>query len=211
MQRTRAISLCLHGVPGTGKTSFAEHVAERLDKPLIYRRASDLQSKWLGDTEKKLRAMFDEAQSENAVLLLDEADSFLFDRTRAQHSWERSQVNELLQGMERFEGIFIAATNLIDVLDKAALRRFAYKLEFLWLTREQRHRMLRSLITENVDELILARLDRMDGLTAGDFAVIARQQRLSNDPIPAPKMIEQLEAELFLREPKRGRGMGFVA
>ena len=98
MQRSRAVSLCLHGVPGTGKTSFAEHIAERLDKPLIYRRASDLKNKWLGGTEKNLRVMFAEAQSENAVLLLDEADSFLFDRTRAEHSWERSQVNELLQG-----------------------------------------------------------------------------------------------------------------
>ncbi len=211
MQRNRAVSLCLYGVPGTGKTSFAEHIAERLDKPLIYRRASDLQSKWLGGTEKNLRAMFAEAQSENAVLLLDEADSFLFDRTRAEHSWERSQVNELLQGMERFEGIFIAATNLIDTLDKAALRRFAYKLEFLSLTREQRHRMLRSLISEDVDELALAKLDRMDGLTAGDFAVMARQQKLSNGPISTAKMIEQLEAELLLREPRRGRVIGFVA
>ena len=86
MRSNPAISLCLYGVPGTGKTSFAEHFTERLDKPLIYRRASDLQSKWLGETEKNLRAMFTEAQSENAVLLLDEADSFLFDRTRAEHS-----------------------------------------------------------------------------------------------------------------------------
>jgi len=209
-QRNPAISLCLYGVPGTGKTSFAEHIAGRLDKPLIYRRASDLQSKWLGGTEKNLRAMFAEAQSENAVLLLDEADSFLFDRTRAEHSWERSQVNELLQGMERFEGIFIAATNLIDTLDKAALRRFAYKLEFLPLTREQRHRMMRSLTSQNVDEFAMAKLDRMDGLTAGDFAVIARQQRLSNGPISTAKMLEQLEAELSLREPRRGRGIGFV-
>ena len=210
IQRNPAISLCLYGVPGTGKTSFAEHIAERLDKPLIYRRASDLQSKWLGETEKNLRAIFDEAQAENAALLLDEADSFLFDRTRAEHSWERSQVNELLQGMERFEGTFIAATNLIETLDKAALRRFAYKLEFLSLTREQRRRMMHSMISENVDEFVLARLDHMDGLTAGDFAVVARQQRLSNAAIPTANIVEQLEAELLLREPKRGRAIGFV-
>ena len=112
--------------------------------------------------------------------------------------------------MERFEGIFIAATNLIEVLDKAALRRFAYKLEFLSLTREQRQRMMQSLISDSVDEFALAKLDRMDGLTAGDFSVIARQQRLSNGPISTAKMIEKLEAELLLREPKRGRGIGFV-
>ena len=71
--------------------------------------------------------------------------------------------------------------------------------------------MMQSLISENVDEFVRVRLDRMDGLTAGDFAVIARQQRLSNDPIPAPKILEQLAAELLLREPKRGRAMGFAA
>ena len=86
---------------------------------------------------------------------------------------------------------------------------FAYKLEFLSLTREQRHRMMQSLISENVDEFVLARLDHMDGLTAGDFAVIARQQRLSNATILATKIAEQLEAELLLREPKRGRCIGF--
>ena len=70
--------------------------------------------------------------------------------------------------------------------------------------------MMQSLITENVDEFVRARLDRMDGLTAGDFAVIARQQRLSNAAIPTANIVEQLEAELLLREPRRGRGIGFV-
>ena len=70
--------------------------------------------------------------------------------------------------------------------------------------------MMRTLITENVDEFVLARLDRMDGLTAGDFAVIARQQHLSNATIPATNIVEQLEAELLLREPRRGRMIGFV-
>ena len=70
--------------------------------------------------------------------------------------------------------------------------------------------MMQSLSAENIDEFVRARLDRMDGLTAGDFAVIARQQRLSNATIPAVKIVEQLEAELLLREPRRGRMIGFV-
>ena len=70
--------------------------------------------------------------------------------------------------------------------------------------------MMHSMISENVDEFVLARLDHMDGLTAGDFAVVARQQRLSNAAIPTANIVEQLEAELLLREPRRGRAIGFV-
>jgi transitional endoplasmic reticulum ATPase len=71
------------------------------------------------------------------VLLLDEADSFLQDRTLAHCQWEVTEVNELLTQMEAFDGLFICATNLLDRLDPAALRRFGLKLEFLALRPEQ--------------------------------------------------------------------------
>jgi transitional endoplasmic reticulum ATPase len=80
--------------------------------------------------------MFDEARDEEAVLLLDEADSFLQDRTLAHRQWEVTEVNELLTQMEGFDGLFIC-TNLLDHLDPAALRRFGLKLEFLALRPEQ--------------------------------------------------------------------------
>ena len=215
LHRSRASNLCFYGAPGTGKTSFAEHIARELDRPLMIRRASDLQSKWLGETEKRIRESFAEAQSESAVLLLDEADSFLGDRSGAHHSWERSQVNELLQCMERFEGIFIAATNMIDTLDKAALRRFTYKIEFLSLNVEQRVAMLRQQLGDvQWPDIrwthIRAKLARLDGLTAGDFAVIARQAGMRLDAMTSDEMIAVLEAELQLHSPMRGRVMGFA-
>ena len=215
LHRARAANLCFYGVPGTGKTSFAEHIARELDRPLMIRRASDLQSMWLGETEKRMRESFAEAQSENAVLLLDEADSFLGDRTGAHHSWERSQVNELLQCMERFEGIFIAATNMIDTLDKAALRRFTYKIEFLPLNVEQRAAMFRQQLGDaQLPEIrwahLRSKLARLDGLTAGDFAVVARQADMRFDAMTPDEMIAVLEAELQLRSPMRGRAMGFA-
>jgi hypothetical protein len=211
----RASNLCFYGVPGTGKTSFAEHIARELDRPLMIRRASDLQSMWLGETEKRMRESFAEAQSENAVLLLDEADSFLGDRSGAHHSWERSQVNELLQCMERFEGIFIAATNMIDTLDKAALRRFTYKIEFLPLNLEQRVAMFRQQLGDvQLPEIrwahLRTKLARLDGLTAGDYAVIARQASMRTDAMMPDEMIAVLEAELQLRSPMRGRAIGFA-
>lgn len=215
LRHSRASNLCFFGVPGTGKTSFAEHVARELDRPLLIKRASDLQSMWLGETEKRIREAFEEAQGEGAILLLDEADSFLGDRNNANHSWERSQVNELLQCMERFEGIFIAATNMIETLDKAALRRFTYKIEFLPLNIAQRVAMFRQQTGSTNESTIPVadvrrRLEKMDGLTAGDFAVVARQAALRIDTMQCAEILEVLEAELRLREPTRGRALGFA-
>ena len=133
--------LCFHGAPGTGKTALAEHMAKQLERPLMIRRASDLVSKFVGETEQQMAAMFREAETEKAVLLLDEADSFLQDRRGAQRTYEVTEVNEMLQGMERFNGIFVCTTNLMDAIDQAALRRFTFKIRFKPLRSEQRERM----------------------------------------------------------------------
>jgi hypothetical protein len=127
--------LCFHGAPGTGKTALAEHIAKQLERPLMIRRASDLVSKFVGETEQQMAAMFREAEAEKAVLLLDEADSFLQDRRGAQRTYEVTEVNEMLQGMERFNGIFVCTTNLMDAIDQAALRRFTFKIRFKPLRR----------------------------------------------------------------------------
>ncbi len=171
---------------------------------------------WLGETEKRIREAFEEAHSDDAILLLDEADSFLGDRNNANHSWERSQVNELLQCMERFEGIFVAATNMIDTLDKAALRRFTYKIEFLPLNVAQRVAMFRRQIDKKHEPTVPVahdmqkRLEKMDGLTAGDYTVVARQAALRSDTMQSDEILELLEAELRLRVPTRGRTLGFA-
>jgi SpoVK/Ycf46/Vps4 family AAA+-type ATPase len=96
----------------------------------MIRQASDLASKFVGETEQNMARMFEEATTEQAVLLLDEADSFLRSRRRAERNYEVTEVNEMLQGMERFAGIFICTTNLFDDLDEAALRRFTFKIRF---------------------------------------------------------------------------------
>jgi AAA+ superfamily predicted ATPase len=208
-------SLCLHGASGTGKTSFAEHLARELGRPLHIRRASDLQDKYVGETEKHLREMFQQASEDGAVLLLDEADSFLFDRSTAQRSWERSQVNELLQCMERFDGFFIAATNLFGALDRAALRRFTFKLEFLAMTPEQRMQLVLREFGIALPTLERDRLERgareLTGLTPGDVAVVAHRERITAPLVTAKSdghaacKVDRLLA--LLRSELRARGM----
>ena len=208
-------TLCCYGAPGTGKTALAEHIARTLAKPLFVKQASDLMSKYVGDTEQNLAAMFAQAEAERAVLLLDEADSFLQDRRGAQRSYEVTEVNEMLQGMERFRGIFVCTTNLFDRIDQAALRRFTFKIRFKPLTGAQRERMfVTEALGNEVERLtteLRSRLARLDQLCPGDFAAVKRQIDILGEVFDADDFLTQLEAEHRIKpEVREARGMGFV-
>jgi SpoVK/Ycf46/Vps4 family AAA+-type ATPase len=208
-------TLCFYGAPGTGKTALGEHISRALGKPLIVKQASDLISKFVGETEQNMAAMFKEAEAEKAVLLLDEADSFLSDRRGAQRSYEVTEVNEMLQQMERYNGIFVCTTNLLDRIDQAALRRFTFKIKFKPLTKEQREKMF---ITEALagdatrfDDALRTRLAKLEQLAPGDFAAVKRQVDILATEFSADEFIEQLEAEHRIKpEVREARGMGFV-
>lgn len=208
-------TMCFYGLPGTGKTALAEHLAREIDRPLLAKRASDILSKWVGGSEKNIANMFREAESEGAILFLDEADSLLRNREGASRSWEVSQVNELLQQMEGFSGIFICATNLFADLDAAALRRFTFKISFKAMTPQQRERMFvqESLLgdTMQLDDSKRRRLHQLDSLVPGDFAVVKRQSRMLGT-IPKPDdFLAELEAECKMKSNKQSRAIGFTA
>ena len=93
-------SLCLYGAPGTGKSAYGRYLAEQLGLNVLHKRASDLIGSFVGETEYNIACAFAQAKENKDVLIFDEADSFLQDRSRAQRSWEVSSVNEMLTWME---------------------------------------------------------------------------------------------------------------
>jgi SpoVK/Ycf46/Vps4 family AAA+-type ATPase len=208
-------TLCFYGPPGTGKTALAEHIAKTLEQPLLVKQASDLMSKYVGETEQNMAAMFREAEAEKAVLLLDEADSFLQDRRSAQRTYEVTEVNEMLQGMERFGGIFICTTNLFDSIDQAALRRFTFKIRFMPMTDEQRASMfvVEALAGDAALLTVAVRkgLDQLTQLCLGDFAAVKRQALILDTTLSAEEFLTQLEAEHRIKpEVRESRGIGFL-
>lgn len=207
--------LLLHGVPGTGKTMFGKSIAERLDRPLLQKQASALLSMWVGGTERNMREMFDEARQEGSVLLLDEADSFLRDRSVAGARWEATQTNELLTQMEAFQGILVCTTNRLDDLDPAALRRFDVKIEFRPLRKRQRLELIRQccgvlgIEFDPADVAVDACLQRLDGLTPGDAATALRHLAISGEPPTCRLLLEALEIELRYK-PGARQPIGFI-
>ena len=179
LKRSKKGRICCYGPPGTGKTAWAAWLAEELDMPLLLKQGSDLLDPYVGGTERNIA----QAKADNALLVLDEVDTFLFSREGANRSWERSQVNEMLTQIERFEGLMVVSTNLIEVLDPAALRRFDLKLKFDYLTLPQRldfaKQQAEILGLPLLSEEDLGQIESLNLLTPGDFAAVARRHQFS--------------------------------
>ncbi len=219
LARTGRGNVCLYGPPGTGKTAFVHHVSERLGRPMMLRRASDLLGPYLGMTEMAIARMFRDAAAQGAVLLLDEADGMLRDRRHAHQRWELTETNEMLTQMESFEGIFFCATNLVDELDRASLRRFALKIRIDPPGEEARWRLFVAALDSlgakepepEIMEGIRRRLDRLEGLTPGDATAVIRRMRLLGVVPDAGAMLEALTEELAARQDSSVRSVGFRA
>ena len=183
LKQSRKGRICCYGPPGTGKTAWATWLAEQLDMPLLLKQGSDLLNPYVGGTEQNIAQAFERAKADNALLMLDEVDTFLFSREGANRSWERSQVNEMLTQIERFEGLMVVSTNLIEVLDPAALRRFDLKLKFDYLTLKQRldfaKQQAEILGLPLLSEEDLSQIESLNLLTPGDFSAVDRRHQFS--------------------------------
>jgi len=213
LRRCPQARLCFYGLPGTGKTAFARWIAHSLGKPLLAKSVSDLVSAYVGETEGNLARAFQQAERDDAVLLLDEVDSFLQERSKARYSWEITAVNEMLTQMESFEGLFIVSTNLMKDLDGAALRRFDLKVCFRALRPEQVSRLFQAhlgkLGLKDPQGLAEQSIRSLNNLAPGDFAAVSRRARFK--PFAnALQFAQALVGEVRLKKEGSSQPIGFV-
>lgn len=203
--------VCLYGPPGTGKSAYGRYIADMSKKQLMIKKASDIISPYLGESEINMAKMFYEATERDAVLLLDEADTYLQDRKKLQRSWEISGVNEMLTQIEAFNGVFICSTNLMDSLDTAALRRFDLKIKFGYLNKAQAWDLFKNStvrLSIPVIKSVEEKINFLDKLTPGDFAAVLRQSRFR--PIKDSwDLYTRLAGECSIKPEIQSRKIGF--
>lgn len=216
--QAQGIRILAYGMAGSGKSEFAKALAKELNRPIMLKKASDLLSMWVGKSEQNIAQAFSEAEKKGAILVLDEVDSFLQDRSEAERSWEISQVNEMLTQMENFEGIFIATTNFMTNLDKASIRRFDMKVEFKPLDSAKfikafglyaRHLGISNYVAFLESSFAKRAIEKLDNICFGDFALLARSARF--EPITSSQqLLEKLQEESKLKDTHTNtRKMGF--
>jgi SpoVK/Ycf46/Vps4 family AAA+-type ATPase len=171
-------------------------------------------SAYVGETERNIAKAFQQARQQKSVLQLDEVDSFLQDRSKADRNWAVTQVNEMLTQMESFDGVFIASTNLFANLDEASLRRFdlAIKLDFMkpdaaWAMFS---RTCEILGLGEPDAYLRTKLWNLRSLTPGDFEQVIRRSKLMAPDSPQ-SVFSALESAVRLKKSVPGKSIGFLA
>ena len=138
ISKNENLSILLYGAPGTGKTEFAKQVAKNVNGTLYQLNFPHIQSKWIGETEKNIRRVFNlyreawQKSKEPIILLINEADGLMNKRVSVNTSndaFANQTQTELLEQLEKFDGILIATTNLLGNIDAAFHRRFLFKTE----------------------------------------------------------------------------------
>ncbi len=216
----RGVRVLLTGMPGTGKTLAAEVLASAARTDLLRVDLSQVVSKWLGETEKNLGAVFDAAERTRAVLLLDEADALFGTRTEISDAHDRYANLEtayLLQRLEAFDGLIVLTTNLRHNIDAAFLRRMDVVVDVTLPGEDARVRLWRlhlptEHLAEDVDAPVLARMYSVPGgwirnaALGASFAAAAGGTRIHQHHLIAAVRREYAKAALpFPGEPPRRR------
>jgi SpoVK/Ycf46/Vps4 family AAA+-type ATPase len=203
------IALLFHGPPGTGKTTLGNYIGRHLERQIIVRRYSDLQSMYVGQGEKNIRDAFFEAEREDAILIIDEADSMLFGRDRAVRSYEITFTNEFLTQMEVFKGILICTTNRLGDLDPAALRRFTFKVGFDYLTSDGNlvfyNRLLQPMLKSKLTVRDRKSIMSLKRLSPGDFKTVRKRfAYYAGHELNHKMLIKQLQFESTIKRTDKG-------
>jgi hypothetical protein len=186
------ISVLFCGPPGTGKTMAAEALATEMALPMFRIDLSQVVNKYIGETEKNLRRIFDAAEATETLLLFDEADALFGKRTEVKDAHDRYanlEVSYLLERMERFKGLAVLATNRRRDLDEAFTRRLRYIVEFPLPKPTEREALWRGMFAPEVD------------VSAIDFEFVARRFEMAGGPIRSAAFNACLHAAQAQAEP----------
>ncbi|MBR4654404.1 MAG: ATP-binding protein [Kiritimatiellae bacterium] len=206
------MNILLYGPPGTGKTEFVKYLGKELDRKVVVMRGSDILSKWVGESEQNIVRAFRQAEAEHAILFFDEVDGLLQDRTHAARSWEITQVNELLQQMENFDGIMVAATNFSKNLDPATMRRFTFKLEFGYLDDAGKKAFFERMFKTKLSDEECAELRLLRNVAPGDFRTVRQEMfYLGEDATNAERIAALKEECAVKKDGDKSRAIGFAA
>ncbi len=217
MNRGFGIIALFAGESGTGKTMAAEVIANDLGLNLYRIDLSGVVSKYIGETEKNLRRLFDAAEDGGAILFFDEADALFGKRSQVSDSHDRYaniEINYLLQRMEAYRSLAILATNRKGDLDEAFIRRLRFIVNFQVPTREDRRRIWRQIFPPEtpLEHLDLDRLSRFN-LTGGNIHNIAINAAFlaaqANTPVTMPMILSAARTE-FLKVDRLIKTSDFV-
>jgi ATPase family associated with various cellular activities (AAA) len=177
MSRGKGISVLFAGPSGTGKTMAAEVLAGYLDLDLYRIDLAGVVSKYIGETEKNLRRLFDAAEESGAILFFDEADALFGKRSEVRDSHDRYaniEIDYLLQRMEEYRGLAILATNRKSLLDPAFMRRLRFLVEFTFPAAANRVRIWKTIFPAQakIDGLDYDFLGRLE-IAGGNISNIA--------------------------------------
>ena len=194
------MNILLFGPPGTGKTEFVKYLGKALDRKVVVVKGSDILGSYVGETEQNIAKAFRQAEAERAILFFDEVDGLLQDRAGASRSWEITQVNELLQQMENFDGVMVAATNFSKNLDAAVMRRFTFKLEFGYLDDEGKRLFFERMFKSELAEDEFVELKALRNLAPGDFRTVRQEQFYLGGEVSNADRIAALKEECALKK-----------
>ncbi|MEM8611809.1 MAG: ATP-binding protein [Cyanobacteria bacterium P01_H01_bin.105] len=206
--RGLGISALFSGASGTGKTTAAEVISQDLNLDLYRIDLSAVVSKYIGETEKNLRRIFDAAEGGGVILLFDEADALFGKRSDVNDSKDRyanMEVSYLLQRMESYRGLAILTTNLKNSMDQAFLRRLRFVVQFPFPDVNQRTEIWRRVFPANTptEGLVYARLAKLS-IAGGNIHNIALNAAFiaadANEPVMMKHLLQAAKREYLKLE-----------
>ncbi len=222
VKKGTGLTMLFYGPPGTGKSMLAEAAAAYVNKKVLVVDSSKIRHRWLGETEKRISAIFKSAAEEDLVLQIDEADTYLCDRSLASQGHDLAFVNSMLSELEQHGGIVILTTNMDCLLDSAVERRIALKVKFELPDTKMREQIWRAhvpdriKVAEGVDFAALAgRYEFSGGNIKNAFLNTARKlAQKGTNIITAEDLVFGAELErkgMFSAKNKPGKVLGFAA